>query len=166
MKNIILFVFLFKISILSTNAQQVEYDEYTLNGKTFHNVKIVKTSPAWVSIHHSAGVKSCVPIDSISNDLKKIFHYKQNKATTWHRAYLRAHYNEMLAAQKRDRENKNMERIKDERDRAHNRQLALIRAKQNTNWKTNMYCSRPVCNTPSSRGRNGNTGKTVVIYHR
>lgn len=144
----------FNALICCSNAQHVECDEYTLNGKTFHNVKIVKTSPAWVSIHHSAGVKSCVPINILSNELKRVFLYKPKVAEAWHSAYLKALHNEMMAVQERAHEREEMERIKAAQDRAHSSKLELIRVKKaNNNWKTDMRNSRPICKNPSSRRR-------------
>lgn len=148
--------------ISCVNAQQVECNEYTLNGKTFHNVKIVKTSPAWVSIHHSAGVKSCVPINTLSNELKNVFLYNPTAAASWHSAYLKVTYSEMVAAQERSRDREEMERRKDAQTLTHARKLELMRAKQTIRpWKSDMYNSRSICKNPSTRRRSSNT--TVII---
>jgi hypothetical protein len=153
MKKLLLTSLLSLLSIASLNAQQVEYNECVFNGKTYHNVKIVKTSPSWVSIHHSAGVKSCVPIDTLPNELKRVFSYNRNDAVAWHGAYLNAHYKEAAAAQERAREREHFERIRDKEDREHRRKLEVARAKRNSNWKSDMYNSRPICKTPTSRIR-------------
>jgi hypothetical protein len=153
MKTLFLTSLISLLSIIPLIAQQVEYDECVFDGKTYHNVRIVKTSPAWVSIHHSAGIKSCVPIDTLPNELKRVFRYDKNAAVAWHGAYLNAHYKEAAAAQERAREREHLERIRDKKDLEHRRKLEVIRAKRNSNWKTDMRNSRPICENPTHRIR-------------
>lgn len=151
MKALILTSLLALLSIGSAKAQLVECEEFHLNGKVFNNVKIIKTSPAWVSIHHNAGIKSCVPIDSLPVELQEFFAFDKNTAVQWHGYYLRSCQNEAIATQKRIQERQYLERERERQDLEHRRKLETVRAKQQIRWKSDMRNSRPICKNPKPR---------------